>query len=58
VPADFIGAGVRGDDPWFRDERSAPLRATLEVLRRAFEEGGVEFTNGERPGVRLGKAES
>jgi hypothetical protein len=27
----------------------------LEVLRRAFEQGGVEFTNGERPGVRLSR---
>jgi hypothetical protein len=30
----------------------------LEVLRRAFEQGGVEFTNGERPGVRLNKVGS
>jgi hypothetical protein len=25
------------------------------VIRRAFEAGGVEFTNGDQPGVRLAK---
>jgi transcriptional regulator with XRE-family HTH domain len=36
-------------------ERGArePRAATLEALRRALETAGVEFTNGERPGVRM-----
>jgi hypothetical protein len=32
---------------------SQPRRATLDVIQRAFEAGGVEFTNGDQPGVRL-----
>jgi len=35
---------------------SQPRRATLDVIQRAFEAAGVEFTNGEQPGVRLTKA--
>jgi len=34
---------------------SQPRRATLDVIRRALESAGVEFTNGEQPGVRLTK---
>jgi len=36
-----------------------PRRATLEVIRRAFESAGVEFIdeNGGGPGVRLGKGQ-
>lgn len=36
---------------------SQPRRATLEVIRRAFERAGVEFIdeNGGGPGVRLRK---
>jgi len=36
---------------------SAPRRATLEVVRRAFELAGIEFIdeNGGGPGVRLRK---
>jgi predicted transcriptional regulator len=36
---------------------SEPRRATLEVVRRAFEKAGVEFIdeNGGGPGVRLRK---
>jgi len=26
---------------------------TLEAIQRAFEKAGVEFTNGDKPGVRL-----
>ena len=29
---------------------SQPRRATLEVIQRAFEAAGVEFTNGDQPG--------
>jgi transcriptional regulator with XRE-family HTH domain len=32
---------------------SQPRRATLDVIQRAFEAAGIEFTNGNRPGVRL-----
>ncbi len=34
-----------------------PRRATLDVIRRAFEAAGIEFIdqNGGGPGVRLGK---
>lgn len=37
---------------------SAPRRATLDVVRRALERGGVIFidANGDGPGVRLRKA--
>jgi predicted transcriptional regulator len=37
---------------------SEPRRATLEVVRKAFEEAGVQFIdeNGGGPGVRLRKA--
>jgi len=34
---------------------SEPRRSTLEVIQRAFEASGVEFTNGDQPGVRLAK---
>jgi transcriptional regulator with XRE-family HTH domain len=37
----------------FENEKSTPQRATLDVIQRALEAAGVEFTNGERPGVRL-----
>ena len=30
-----------------------PRNATLEVMRRALEQAGVEFTNGDQPGVRF-----
>jgi len=31
-------------------------QSTIDALRRALEAAGVEFTNGEQPGVRLTKA--
>ncbi len=37
----------------FETEKSAPQRSTLDVMRRALEAAGVEFTNGGQPGVRL-----
>jgi transcriptional regulator with XRE-family HTH domain len=40
----------------FENEKSTPQRATLDVMQRALEAAGVEFTNGEQPGVRLTKA--
>jgi hypothetical protein len=41
----------------FEKEGSQPRRATLDVVRRAFEKAGVEFIddNGGGPGVRLRK---
>jgi transcriptional regulator with XRE-family HTH domain len=39
----------------FENERSTPQRATLDVMHRALEAAGVEFTNGDKPGVRLNK---
>lgn len=37
----------------FENEKSAPQRASLDVIRRALEAAGVEFINGDAPGVRL-----
>ena len=37
----------------FENEHSAPTRATLAVLQRAFEDAGIEFLNSDAPGVRL-----
>jgi transcriptional regulator with XRE-family HTH domain len=39
----------------FEASRHAPRRATLEVIRRAFEQAGVEFIDADNggPGVRL-----
>jgi hypothetical protein len=39
----------------FENEKSTPQRATLDVMQRALEAAGVEFTNGDKPGVRLNK---
>ena len=40
-----------------RFERGDPLKErTVEAIKRALEAAGVEFTNGEQPGVRLTKA--
>jgi transcriptional regulator with XRE-family HTH domain len=33
-------------------------QSTMDKLRRALEAAGVEFTNGDRPGVRLTQAAS
>jgi transcriptional regulator with XRE-family HTH domain len=37
----------------FENEKSRPQRASISVMRRALESAGVEFTNGEAPGVRM-----
>jgi len=40
-----------------RFERGDELKErTIDALQRALEAAGVEFTNGDRPGVRLAKA--
>ena len=35
-----------------------PQRRTVEAIRAALEAAGVEFTNGDAPGVKLRKAQS
>jgi transcriptional regulator with XRE-family HTH domain len=37
----------------FENGLSEPNKLTLLAMQRALEDGGVEFTNGEHPGVRL-----
>ena len=39
----------------FEKERRVPTRNNLAAIQRVLEEAGVEFTNGEAPGVRLRK---
>ena len=55
--ADRAGVGIMTIHQ-FEKEGSQPRRATLEVVRRAFENASVEFIdeNGGDPGVRLRKA--
>jgi transcriptional regulator with XRE-family HTH domain len=52
--ADRAGVGIMTIHQ-FEKEGSQPRRATLDVVRRAFEKAGVEFIaeNGGGPGVRL-----
>jgi DNA-binding XRE family transcriptional regulator len=42
----------------FESEQRQPIRATMAALQRALETAGVEFTNGDQPGVRLAKKKS
>lgn len=39
----------------FENGKSSPQRATLDAMRRTFEEAGIGFTNGDAPGVRLAR---
>ena len=39
----------------FENEKSSPQRASLAMMQAALEAAGVEFTNGDQPGVRLRK---
>jgi transcriptional regulator with XRE-family HTH domain len=57
-----LGMGVRelaalagvSPDTIARLERGEPLReSTLQTIQRCLEAAGVEFTNGDQPGVRL-----
>ena len=60
-----LGWGVRelaaaakvSTDTVARFERGDELKErTIDALQRALESAGVEFTNGDQPGVRLTKA--
>ncbi len=59
-----LGLGVRelarmaklSSDTIARFERGEGLKQrTIEAIQRALEDAGVEFTNGDQPGVRLTK---
>ena len=39
----------------FEKGRRVPGRNNLAAIKRALEDAGVEFTNGDAPGVRLRK---
>ena len=41
----------------FEKRRRKPIANNLAAIRRALEAAGVEFTNGDAPGVRLKKAQ-
>jgi transcriptional regulator with XRE-family HTH domain len=40
----------------FERASRTPYERTVEDLRRALEAAGVEFTNGDQPGVRMKKS--
>jgi hypothetical protein len=51
---DLAGAAKVASDTIVRFERGDELKErTVDAIRHALESAGVEFTNGERPGVRL-----
>jgi hypothetical protein len=51
---ELAAAAKVSTDTVARFERGEELKErTVDAIRRAFEDAGVEFTNGERPGVRL-----
>jgi transcriptional regulator with XRE-family HTH domain len=52
--ADAAGVGV-ATIQLFEAGKGEQRRATLRIVRQALEEAGVEFTNGEQPGVRPSK---
>jgi transcriptional regulator with XRE-family HTH domain len=53
---DLAASAKVSPDTVARFERGEPLRErTVDALRAALESAGVEFTNGEQPGVRLKK---
>ena len=37
----------------FETGQSDPIKATLTVIQQTFEAAGIEFTNGDIPGVRV-----
>jgi len=42
----------------FEGEGSVPRASTIAAVRTALEAAGVEFTNGDAPGVRLRKRDA
>jgi transcriptional regulator with XRE-family HTH domain len=54
---DLAAAAKVSTDTVARFERGDELKErTIDALRRALEAAGIEFTNSDRPGVRLTKA--
>jgi transcriptional regulator with XRE-family HTH domain len=54
---EFAAAAKVSIDTVARFERGDELKErTIDALQRALEAAGVEFTNGDQPGVRLTKA--
>jgi transcriptional regulator with XRE-family HTH domain len=54
---DLAAAAKVSIDTVARFERGDELKErTVDALQRALEAAGVEFTNGEQPGVRLAKS--
>jgi transcriptional regulator with XRE-family HTH domain len=51
-------AGVTANTVTRIENGSDAKQSTMNALQRALEDGGVEFTNGERPGVRISGAPS
>jgi transcriptional regulator with XRE-family HTH domain len=41
-----------------KDTERQPLRISLDALQQAFEVAGIEFTNGNEPGVKLKQRKS
>jgi len=42
----------------FESGKRTPTRANVQAIQSALERAGIEFTNGEQPGVRMRKADS
>jgi transcriptional regulator with XRE-family HTH domain len=42
----------------FENGLTIPRQATIDALRRALEQRGIEFTNGDRPGVTLDRSKA
>jgi transcriptional regulator with XRE-family HTH domain len=49
-------AGVTANTVTRIENGSDAKQSTIEALQRALEAAGIEFTNGDQPGVRLTKA--
>ena len=49
-------AGVTANTVTRIENGADAKQSTIEMLQRALEAAGIEFTNGDQPGVRLSKA--